>query len=137
MNPELDPKTVTCNAGWLALIFDVTTRNIAYWVEKGLPTLSRGKSGRGHTFKVPVAFHWIIGMQVCAKWDVALPPPLETMLISYGLDIGDSFAEWYEYARKLAHDGGFSDARFDSALTFVMSNGLIRGRRPQRRTWRN
>ena len=32
-------------------------------------------------------------------------------------------------ARKLAHDGGFTDSQFDKAMTLVLSNGLIRGRR--------
>jgi phage terminase Nu1 subunit (DNA packaging protein) len=60
MKIEIDAQTATCNAAFLADSFGVTTRNVSYWVESGLPTLDRGKSGRGHTFKAPVAIHWIL-----------------------------------------------------------------------------
>lgn len=129
MKAEIDLKTAICNAAFLAESFGVSTRNISYWIERGLPTLSHGKPGRGHAFKTPCAIHWVCGMEACKKWDIPLPPTLETMLVGYGLDIGDSFSEWYEMARKLAHDGGFTDTQFDQAMTFVLSNGLIRGRR--------
>ena len=129
MKPEIDLKTAVCNAAFLAESFNVSTRNISYWIERGLPTLDRGKTGRGHSVQSALRDSLDHRDGSCQKWDIPLPPPLETMLVGYGLDIGDSFSEWHEMARKLAHDGGFTDSQFDEAMTFVLSSGLIRGRR--------
>ena len=88
MKAEIDLKTVTCNAAFLAESFNVSTRNISYWIERGLPTHGSRKN-RTRPYIQSAGCDslgdWNAGLQ---KWEIPLPPPLATMLVGYGLDIG-------------------------------------------------
>ena len=78
-------ENLTCEARDLAELLGMTPRNILHMVDRGMPVSVRGKAGKGHVFKVPWALHWWGGWRSCQHHSKALPGPLETVLIGYGL----------------------------------------------------
>ena len=126
---EVEVETGTCNAGFLAQAFRVTSRNVGYWVEQGMPTLRQSKGRRGHLFRFSWALYWHAGWSACRQWGKDTPGTLETCLVGFAIDNdyhGYSFEAWLIQAKALTSEMGYSIQSFEQALQYIISNGLIR-----------
>ena len=120
---------MTCNAAFLAVLFNCTKRNIGHFIDRGMPVLEMGKAGREHVFKGPWAVQWFLGMKICERLGKPLPGPLETVLLgrfNRGSEDFGSFNACQRNLKKLAKEMGYSARQYDGAVDYLLVNQLLR-----------